>query len=150
MRQTHARVKWTAVFGAAVLLLLGMSNGLAYGTPTPASLTFDPASPFNFGDVLVGQTTSQSLTVTNAGGQSYTSLKVSRSGAAAFTLSADTCAGTALGKKKTCTVTVMFSPTAAGPQAATVTVTGVKSSPTSTLWLTGRGRTGPNRAPVAN
>jgi uncharacterized repeat protein (TIGR01451 family) len=127
-----------ALFGTVVLVWAFASAGAAYGSSAPPSLVFSPASPFGFGNVLVGQSMSQTFTLTNAGGMATTALKLSRAGAAAFTITADTCTGTSLGPKKSCTFTAQFAPTAQGLVGGSVTATGVRGA-TATLSLSGTG-----------
>ena len=68
----------------------GVSNQNASNTVTgtgvtPASLVFSDASPFSFGTVTIGNSSSHSFTLTNSGASTATSLAASGlSGAFAF------------------------------------------------------------------
>ena len=76
--------------------------------------------PLSFGNVVIGSTSaSQTLTLSNTGGASLTGITVAVT--APFTQSGGSCTGT-LAAGSTCTITVVFSPTALGPAAGTVTV----------------------------
>ncbi|HZL19646.1 MAG TPA: choice-of-anchor D domain-containing protein [Polyangia bacterium] len=92
---------------------------------TPGSISIAPTS-FAFADTLVGATSaSHSFTVTNGGGAPIgtgTALSVALSGANAadFSISSTTCTGT-LAAAASCTVAVVFKPTAAGARTAGLT-----------------------------
>ena len=60
-------------------------------------------------------------------------MTVTLSGAAVYAKTADTCTGTSLGPRKSCTVTVRFAPAAAGT--ATDILTGTGKAPTRLYWL---------------
>ena len=84
-------------------------------TPPPAALAFIP-SPFDFGQVGTGQTSSpQTVTLANTGGQATGALTDTLTGAAAFTVTGDTCSGTSLVAGGTCTVAVRLRPPASPP-----------------------------------
>ena len=93
----------------------------------PGALTITPSTN-QFTNVVVGATsaTSTTFTVTNTGGTATGALVTTSSGSDAgqFAKSADTCNGQTLAAAGTCTITVGFSPTSAGPKFATYTVTG--------------------------
>ncbi|MGA7416444.1 MAG: choice-of-anchor D domain-containing protein, partial [Acidimicrobiales bacterium] len=114
------------MIGAAVALGLGVGAvglvagaGAAGAMNTPA-LAFTPSS-HSFGSVTLQQTASQSFILSNTGrlGSSALKLALSGSGASAYTITNDTCSATSLGPNKSCTVTVVFAPTAAGSATAT-------------------------------
>ncbi len=104
--------------GAAVANLVGAAQA-------PASLTLSPPS-VDFGAVVLpGMSTAQTFTVQNTGGVASTMLATALSGAdaAQFMLSSDGCAGTMVGPGASCTVAVVFKPSAAGTRSASLTVT---------------------------
>ena len=108
-------------------------------TPPPAALAFTP-SPFDFGQVGTGQTSSpQTVTLANTGGQATGALTDTLTGAAAFTVTGDTCTGISLAAGGTCTVTVRFAPASIATD--TARLTGVSANPavTATAALTGTG-----------
>lgn len=77
-----------------------------------ASVVLNPSS-LNFGNVIVGQTSTpaQSATISNVGGESLSVSQVSVTGD--FTLTANTCVGQ-IAPQSGCTVSLVFTPTAAG------------------------------------
>jgi outer membrane protein assembly factor BamB len=142
MFRTRARPRVVAIvvgvaLGAVALLVpasgqAGRAPALAW-SPTTSTGTFD------YGAVDVGQTASQTFTLTNSGGSASAALTVALSGSAAFTKTADTCAATSLGPKKTCTVSVQYAPTVGGSDQATLTAAGNKPAASASLALTGTG-----------
>src|SRR5438034_5490063 len=111
------------VLVAAAALLLVPAAGQAAGAP---ALAWSPSTNggFDYGAVTVGQTASQTLTLTNSGGRATGTLAVALSGSSAFTITADGCSATSLGPTKSCSVTVQYAPTAGGSDTATLTATG--------------------------
>jgi hypothetical protein len=76
----------------------------------------------------------------NSGGSATGALTISLSGAgaAAFTVTSDTCSATSLGPKKRCTVMVTYTGTSSGnTDTATLSAMGRKRSATTTLLLQG-------------
>jgi hypothetical protein len=118
--------------GTAAAQLMG--TGLA-----PASLSI--STPSGFGNVVVGQMSTQMLTITNSGdvaAGTTTAIAIALSGTNASEFSSTTCAAT-IGAKGTCTITVTFAPaSAATGKVATLTVTGSPGGPVSAS-LTGNG-----------
>ena len=104
-----------------------------------AVLAFSPA-PYNYGQVAAGQAASQTFTLANTGGQATGRLRVTLTGAAAFTLTGETCHS--LGPGKRCTVTVRFAPAGAGTVTATLTAAGISKRAAATGALTGAGAVG--------
>src|SRR6185369_16826631 len=111
--------------------------------PTPTlSLT---ASSLVFGSVNVGASASQSLVVSNAGGGTLTLASLSipsgspfQGGGSGDFVRGGTCiAGTALAAGQTCTVSVVFSPAAAGAKASTLNI--VSNGGNASVALTGTG-----------
>src|SRR5580704_7739492 len=78
---------------AAAAVVAGAGTAAAKTGPM---LAFAP-SPFNFGEVAVGHTASQTFTLANSGGKGSGKLSVSLSGSAAFTITGKTCTGKSLG-----------------------------------------------------
>jgi sugar lactone lactonase YvrE len=108
-------------------------------TPAAApALSFTPA-PFGYGQVGTGQAVSQTFTLANTGGQATGALTGTLTGAAAFTITGDTCAGTSLAAGATCTVTVRFAPASSAPDTATLTAASVNPAVIATDMLTGTG-----------
>jgi hypothetical protein len=108
-------------------------------TPPPAALAFTP-SPFDFGQVGTGQTSSpQTFTLANTGGQATGALTDTLTGAAAFTVTGDTCTGISLAAGGTCTVTVRFAPASMATDTATLTAASANPAVTATDTLTGTG-----------
>src|SRR6266542_3552007 len=124
---------------AAAVALLMPAAGQAEGEP---ALAFTPSTngAYDYGTVVVCQTASQTFTLTNSGGSATAALTVALTGSAAFTKTADACTATSLGPGKSCSVTVVYSPTAAGQSdTATLTASGRKAAATTSLTLTGTG-----------
>ncbi|HUH01367.1 MAG TPA: choice-of-anchor D domain-containing protein, partial [Kofleriaceae bacterium] len=91
------------------------------------------------GNVLVGANDSQVFTVTNGGQQATGTLAISKSGAADFTITGDTCNGQIVAGGGTCAVTVRFAPGSAGAKSGSVSVTGAPGgSDSSTFSGTGQ------------
>jgi hypothetical protein len=117
----------------------GAVEFLAGGTTAVASVT---GGPLAFGNVVVGTTSAaQTLTLHNTGGGALTGITVvvtapfSRPAGAA----GGTCGATLAGGGTTCTINVVFSPTAVGAATGSATITasvGVTGSP---VTLTGTG-----------
>jgi hypothetical protein len=126
--------------GAVVLTVNGVSNAVYLGysgsgaaaagpavvTPTPASLTFS--------NITTGQTSSQTVTLTNTGGVSTTISQATASGTG-YSVSGFT-AGTLL-PGATMLFKVTFAPTAVGTFPGTVTVTSNASNPSLSIPLSG-------------
>ena len=125
---------------AATVALLVPVAGQAGGAP---ALAWSPATngTYDYGAVSPGQTASQTFTLTNSGGSATGMLTVALSGSTAFSITSDVCTGTALGKRKSCAVTVQYAPTTAGQSdTATLTASGKKPPPASaSITLTGSG-----------
>jgi hypothetical protein len=95
---------------------------------------------FDYGNVNVGQTASQEFTLTNSGGSATGMLSISLMDSEAFAITSDACTGTALGPRKSCTVTVEYAPTMAGSKNATLTARGRRSATDpASITLTGTG-----------
>lgn len=116
----------------------------ALGRSRPPALAWSPTTStgtFAFGATSAGNTSTQTFTLTNTGGKSSGALKVSVSGASAFTTTNDRCNG-ALGPNKSCNVTVRYAPSSNGESdAATLNANGKHAS--TSLDLSGS-TTSPN------
>ncbi len=125
------------------LMTAGLGGLSAHAASSPPTLTWSPATTsgaYDFGTLSAGSTASQTFTLTNTGGKSSGALTVALSGSSAFTITSDTCGGTALGSNKSCTVTVQYAPTASGESdSATLTATGEHAN--ARIILTGQGAT---------
>src|SRR5438105_3615101 len=89
---------------AAATVILGAGAAAAAGGPV---LAFTP-SPFDYGQVSVGQTATETFTLANTGGKASGMVTFTLPGSAEFTITAVTCPGIGLGPGKTCKVTVQF------------------------------------------
>jgi hypothetical protein len=120
------------------MLLMVPVVGLAGGPP---SIDWSPAAgdSFDYGAIVTGHDTSQTFTLANSGGSASARLTVTLSGSSSFTVSEDNCTDTSIGPRKSCTVTVVYAPTAAGGETATLHATGVKAAADATLTLAGHG-----------
>jgi hypothetical protein len=117
------------VGGQAVATLTGV------GTP-PASIVLTPAS-LTFPATIVNQTaTAQNITVANTGGTTATLQTPAITGD--FAISASTC-GSTLAASTACTLSITFTPTAAGARSGTLSIT--DSVGTQTAQLSGVGDT---------
>src|SRR6266540_1721289 len=123
--------------GAAAAALLVPAAGQGAGAP---ALAWSPATngAYDYGTVTVGQTASQTFTLTNSGGSATGILTVALSGSSAFTKTADGCTATSLGPRRSCSVTVRYGPTTPGQSdSATLTASGKKPAASAGLTLTG-------------
>ena len=128
-----ASLSVTDSVGTQTSVLSGTGVAAVVSAPK-AALT--PATA-DFGSINVGSTsTSQTFTLANAGTAALpiTSIGVTGANASAFTIGANTC-GTSLAAGGSCTITITFSPTAAGSDTASLTV--VDSVGTQSSALTG-------------
>jgi hypothetical protein len=131
------------VAGSAVVLLLVVSaSGQAAAAPSAAgpsiswSPTAGPPPPtFDFGS-QTGVVT-QAFKLTNSGGTATSALKITVSPSPPFAITVDGCTGTSLGPKKSCSVTVSFSPTVG--VSATGTLAAASNKPTASASLTLKG-----------
>jgi hypothetical protein len=108
------------------------------GVAQSAVLTVSPTS-LNFGTVLTGSSSSQTITLSNTGTTSFTISQISTSGSgfSASGLSPPL----ALAGGQTAQVTITFAPTAAGSASGTVTITSTASNPSVTVGVTGTAST---------
>jgi hypothetical protein len=135
-RRVLAALMTVAVVGLVLLVPAALGGGLP-------SLTFSPTSN-DFGTIDSGTTGSKTFTLTNSGGVATAALKVSLTGSAAFSKTADTCTAVSLGPKKSCSVTVQYAPTSAGSNdAGTLTVKSKKPLAVANAALTGKSTAAP-------
>ena len=128
-----------AVVVAAAVVAVAVPAVAASAAQTPATSWSPTTSPgtYDYGTVNVGHTVSQTFTLTNSGGSATSALRITVTGSAAFTMTADSCAGS-LGPRKFCTVTVSYSPSASGQtDSGTLTATAHKAAATASLSLHG-------------
>jgi len=95
----------------------------------------------DFGDQTIGHPSAlQTIVVKNDGAQALTISATTLGGAnpSDFAITADACSGTTLAFRQTCTITVGFTPTAAGARAATIALSDNEPTPAS-IALTGTG-----------
>jgi hypothetical protein len=112
----------------------GAVEFVAGGTTAIASVT---GGPLAFGNVAVGTTSAaQTLTLHNAGTATLTGIAVAFAGP--YSRPGGTC-GTTLAAGGTCTITVVFHPTAIGPANGTATITASVAVTGSPVTLTGTG-----------
>src|SRR6266576_3493189 len=133
------RYTWpVTLFLAVAMVLLAPAAGQAGGAP---ALAWSPSTngTYNYGLVTIGTSVSQTFTLKNSGGSATAALTVALSGSAAFTKTADTCAATSLGPKKSCSVTLRYVPTTGSGDSATLTATSKKPNATASIGLTGSG-----------
>ncbi|MGB6191241.1 MAG: choice-of-anchor D domain-containing protein, partial [Terracidiphilus sp.] len=124
----NATGTFTLVDGAGTQTVALSGTGAAAPTDTvsPSSLTF--------AGTIVGQSSAaQTVTLTNSGDEPLTSIATSVSGP--FQI-AGTCTGQLAGNS-TCTISVVFAPTAAGAQSGTLTVADALTTHTVSLAGTG-------------
>lgn len=119
----------------AALALLAPAVGQAASGP---AIAFNPSSN-DYGTIDANTTASQTFTLRNSGGKATSALKVTLTGSSAFSVTADSCTGTSLGPKKSCSVTVQYAPTAIGAtDSATLTASSKKPPATASASLTGK------------
>ena len=109
------------------------------GVATNATLIANPGS-FAFGNVVVGSTSSQTITLSNSGNASVTISQASLSGAG-FAISGLATPNTIAAGQNT-TFTAQYIPTVTGNASGTITITSNASNPSLTIPLTGIGTQG--------
>ncbi len=128
----------TATMAAASANLTG--NGISAGA---GAVGFLPLAGLNFGNVVVGSTATQTITITNTGNQPLTTMVVGVTGP--FVLSNNPCPAT-LAAAASCVVSIQFTPGVVGAAAGQVQVTadgGINAS----APLSGTGIAAPPVAP---
>lgn len=106
---------------------------------TGPSLAWSPSGTFDFGTQTAGSQTSQVFTLTNSGRTATGVLAVALGAGTSsdFSITADTCTGTALGPKKSCSVTAQFAPAAGDNVTGTLVATGKKPAASARVNLKG-------------
>jgi centrosomal CEP192-like protein/low-density lipoprotein receptor class B len=127
--------RFVGVLLATAVLLVAVPAGQA---GSPPALAFTPSS-YHYGTVTVGQTASQTFTLRNNGGTGTGALSVALTGSSAFTKTADTCSATSLGPRKSCSVTVTYTPSTAGSDSATLSASSKKPAASASVVLSGQG-----------
>lgn len=109
-----------------------------FGTSTHPGVSVSPV-PVDFGTVLVGNTPTQSVTVTNNGDGGLTIGTVTHP-SAPFTETADSCSGQTLPKNGYCTITIQFAPASAASFSASFVIpSNDANSPSFAVPLLGTG-----------
>jgi len=103
--------------------------------PAAAQVVSLPSSTVSFGNVVVGTTSTRSLSITNSG----TSNLVITSVAATGSFQATNCANPTVTPKESCTASVSFTPATSGSTTGTLTITDNAANSPQTLSLTGTG-----------
>ena len=136
----HVLIRRAAVMAGTAAVVLGSAAGVASAGGAPVLAWSSPgvsAGTFSYDTVAGGSTTRQTFTLTNSGGSASAVLTVTVTGPA-FTVQSDTCTGTSLGPRKSCTVTVAYKPgTGGGTDTGTLTAIGNKAAATASLKLSG-------------
>jgi hypothetical protein len=131
------RRRASAALVAAGFIGLGLlvpTVGQAARLPATA---FGPSS-YDYGTIDAGATASTTFTLRNSGGSATGALSVSLMGSSAFSVTAETCTARSLGPRKSCSVTVQYTPTTAGASdTATLRASGKKPAAVATASLTG-------------
>ncbi|MBC8077881.1 MAG: choice-of-anchor D domain-containing protein, partial [Chloroflexales bacterium] len=98
------------------------------------------ATTLDFGSQRVGTSATQSVTLTNNGGDPLTIASITRTGNANFTLGGD-CPLTpaTLASSTSCTISVTFAPTSVGAKSGSVTITSNAATSPQTISLSGSG-----------
>jgi hypothetical protein len=114
----------------------GVVSSALSGTGISGTVTLSPASQVFASELVGNPSPPQTFTLTNASGVTLTSIVSSASGD--FAVTGGTC-GSTLGAGLSCTITVVFTPTALGLRSGTLTVTDSDASSPQTSALTGTG-----------
>jgi hypothetical protein len=144
----RTRIRCLTTLSSAVITALLAGLGLltpADAAETPAALNWSLAR-YDFGSVPVGQTPSQTFTLSNTGATSSGTITVRLSGSPAFTITADACTGRALGANKSCSVTVQYPTINTNGDTGTLAATGERSSASMALYGNGSANLVPSRA----
>jgi len=137
------RVPWRrriAEAGTGAVLAAGMvaaASGPAAAGGPPV-LAFTP-SRHDYGQVTAGQTAAQTFTLASTGGKASRALTVTLSESAAFTITADTCTATSMGRARRARSQCGSPWPAPGTAAATLTAANNKKAVLATDSLTGTG-----------
>jgi hypothetical protein len=134
----------TVTVSTATQWVAAVSASLSGTGATPAAFTVNPAQ-LTFPVVIAGQSSAaQTVSVTNTGGVSASSMALAAS--AQFTLTQNLCTGT-LASGASCTVGVIFNPSASGPVTGGLSVTSPVVSTPANVALSGTGGVSPSIQP---
>ncbi|MGD0247384.1 MAG: hypothetical protein ABSB59_44660 [Streptosporangiaceae bacterium] len=147
MRGLIRRALVAASAAVALLVPAATASASASGTVVLSWAPTTSAGTYNYGTLHAGQTVSKAFSLTNSGSTGTSALKITLSSSSAFIKTADTCTGTSLGPKKTCSVTITYAPATSG-QNDTATLTGTSNKPAATASLTLRGASAPKSSPA--
>jgi hypothetical protein len=93
----------------------------------------------DYGEVVVGDSKSQTFILTNDGGRATSRLTASLSDSSTFTKTADTCSGKGLKPGVSCTVTVEYAPTVAQKDASSILAVNLNGNVRASIDLSGTG-----------
>jgi Chitobiase/beta-hexosaminidase C-terminal domain/Abnormal spindle-like microcephaly-assoc'd, ASPM-SPD-2-Hydin len=117
-----------------------LSGTAAAPPPNSPAVTLNPASTLTFPGTATQGTTSapQTVTVTNSGGAPLQIMSAVLTGfnSSDFSVSADTCSGS-IAANASCTISIVFSPTAAGVRTTTLTITDNAANSPQSLTISG-------------
>jgi Abnormal spindle-like microcephaly-assoc'd, ASPM-SPD-2-Hydin len=112
-------------------------SGTAVAPPSVPGVTLSPAS-LTFASQLVGTSSSaQMVTLTNSGNADLTGISIALTGAAANSFTETSTCGVTVSAGKSCVISVVFTPTAAGNGSATITVTDNAGTSPQAIGLSG-------------
>jgi hypothetical protein len=134
------RIIGATVATAAAVITLAFAATLGEAARLPA-IAWSPATngTFDYGTVDVGDAESQTFALTNSGRSATGMLTIALDGGAEFSITEDACSGTALGPRKSCTVTVQYAPTTPGQTTAMLAANGIRPPASASITLTGTG-----------
>lgn len=106
----------------------------------PASASLSPGT-LSFGSVVVDSSSAtQDVTLSNSGGSALTVTSIAITGTNSGDFSETNTCGSSVAASGSCTITVMFKPTAAGARSGTLTVTDSAGGSPQTTALSGTGQ----------
>jgi len=138
-----ANKHWPAVVVAATLATLVGCGGGGGGTTPPSApaVSLSPSS-LTFASQNVGSSSTASpVTLTNTGNATLTGVGISITGTNAADFTQTNNCGTSVSAGSNCTISVTFTPTAAGSRTASVSITDNAAGSPQTISLTGTGQT---------
>jgi len=109
---------WTRTLSTLAVASVALALTAPANAGSAPVLRFLPSPTPAFGSVAVGQSLDQTFTLKNTGGSGSAAVKVTLTPTTAFTIpvGGDRCSTISLGPGKTCTVTVRYTPAAAGAE----------------------------------
>jgi hypothetical protein len=141
-RRDSKVVRFTgAVLSAALLLVFTGCGGAHANLPPAPRAAFSPAN-LDFGAQKEGTSSTQTVTVTNAGtaALSISGITLGGTDAAAFTMGSNTCsANISLNPGADCTVSITFTPSATSSQSANLGISDNTSNSPQSVGLSGIG-----------